>query len=46
MIHSTLSNSHVINFIVAVIKVLSEPDNMLAKAEMLRFFMLAKLKKC
>ncbi|MGI6323457.1 MAG: UvrD-helicase domain-containing protein [Bacteroidales bacterium] len=41
----TLSNSHVINFIVAVIKVLSEPDNMLAKAEMLRFFMLAKAEK-
>ncbi len=38
----TLSNSHVINFIVAVIRVLSEPDDMIAKAEMLRFFMLAK----
>lgn len=41
----TLSNSHVINFIIAVIKVLSEPDDIIAKAEMLRFFMLSKGEK-
>jgi ATP-dependent exoDNAse (exonuclease V) beta subunit len=41
----TLSNSHVINFIVAVIKLLNDPDDQIAGAEMLRFFMLSSGKK-
>lgn len=38
----TLSNSHVINFIIAVIKLLNDPDDQIAGAEMLRFFMLSR----
>jgi ATP-dependent exoDNAse (exonuclease V) beta subunit len=38
----TLSNSHVINFIVAVIKLLNDPDDQIAGAEMLRFFLLSR----
>jgi len=37
-----LSNSPVINFIIAVISVVNDPEDMLSRALMLRFFLLAK----
>ena len=38
----TLSNSHAITFIISVLKVLDEPDDMISRAEMVRFYHLAK----
>jgi ATP-dependent helicase/nuclease subunit A len=37
-----LSNSPVINFIIAVISVVNDPDDMIGRALMLRFFLLAR----
>jgi len=36
-----LSNSHVINFIISVITVVNEPSDMISRAVMLRFYLLA-----
>ncbi|MCJ7448160.1 MAG: UvrD-helicase domain-containing protein [Bacteroidales bacterium] len=36
-----LSNSHAISFIIAVIRVLDNPSDMISKAQMLRFYLLA-----
>jgi ATP-dependent exoDNAse (exonuclease V) beta subunit len=38
----TLSNSHAITFIIAVLKVLDDHDDMISRAEMVRFYHLAK----
>jgi ATP-dependent helicase/nuclease subunit A len=38
----TLSNSHAITFIIAVLKVLDDQDDMISKAEMVRFYHLAR----
>ncbi|MBN2862586.1 MAG: PD-(D/E)XK nuclease family protein, partial [Bacteroidales bacterium] len=37
----TLSNSYVITFIISVIKVLNDPDDLISRALMLRFYLLA-----
>jgi ATP-dependent helicase/nuclease subunit A len=37
-----LSNSHAVNFIIAVLAVVNNPDDMISRAMMLRFFLLAK----
>ncbi|MGD0341949.1 MAG: UvrD-helicase domain-containing protein [Bacteroidales bacterium] len=37
-----LSNSHAIIFIIAVLKVLDDPDDMISRAEMIRFYHFAK----
>lgn len=37
-----LSNSHVINFIISVLYVLTDPSDMIRRASMLRFYLLAK----
>lgn len=37
-----LSNSHAINFIIAVIGVINDPDDIISRAQMLRFYLLAR----
>jgi len=38
----TLSSSHAITFIIAVLKVISDPDDLISRALMLRFYLLSK----
>ena len=38
----TLSSSHAITFIIAVLKVLCDPDDLISRALMLRFYLLSK----
>ncbi len=37
-----LSNSHAVNFLIAVLSVLNDPEDVISRAEMLRFYLLAK----